>query len=58
MFVVATRVVICGHASLLSHHKRRQLGKTESQTMLQVTGGIGDHEEGRSLAVGPPELLE
>ena len=26
--------------------------------MLQVTGGIGDHEEGCSLAVGPPELFE
>jgi hypothetical protein len=44
--------------SLLSNHKRRQLSKPQSQTMLQVTGGIGDHEEGCSLAVGPPELLE
>lgn len=58
MFVVATRVVICGRASLLSHHERRQLSKTHSQTMLQVTGGIGDHEEGCSLAVGPSEFLE
>jgi hypothetical protein len=26
--------------------------------MLQVTGGIGDHQERRSMALGPPEFLE
>ena len=26
--------------------------------MLQVTGGIGDYQESRSLAISPPEFLE
>src|SRR5437868_1659586 len=47
-----------GYSLCKVDHQRSQLSKSRAKTILQVARGIGDNQKSRSVAVGPPELLE